>query len=290
MNAPCSIRPIIKTITNSAVSPHDLNPLPRGHGEEGEQSGSKRLRVAEPDPSWVVESSTPQDSPPEDQPPDQPVVDAEPHDNPDDGDIVQPPEPNVPPIPSVEEYIEHSFTHYPTKVWCPVCIKNSAQNHPHRKLDHVRQTEVISGDYMYMMKQPDDEQLVHPILVLKAKISGGVWALPVTRKGTYLNNVAERVARIINSIGAPKIIFKTDQEPAIVSIQKEVRKELWKEVIEIMNRVKDLGTTSEEVESSPGGVVILENSPVGESQSNVCLQDTCPTLSCHRFARFSPRA
>ena len=63
-------------------------------------------------------------------------------------------------------------------------------------------------------------------------------------------------------------VIKSDQEPAIISLQKEIRKELWTEIAEIMDKVKDLGTTSEEVESSPGGVVILENSPVGESQSN----------------------
>ena len=186
-----SSHPIINPFNNSAVSPHVLHPLPRGHGEEGEQSGSKRLRVAGAEPSWVVESGSSQDPPPEVQQPNAPVIEVDQTSNPDDGDIVQPQEPTVPPIPSVEEYIKHSITHYPTKPWCPVCIKNSAQNNPHRSIHHVRQTELISGDYMYMMKQPDDEQLMHPILVLKARISGGVWALPVTRKGTYLNNTAE---------------------------------------------------------------------------------------------------
>ncbi len=33
--------------------------------------------------------------------------------------------------------------------------------------------------------------------------------------------------------------LKSDQEPAMIALQREVREELWQEVIEIMNRVKD---------------------------------------------------
>ena len=40
-------------------------------------------------------------------------------------------------------------------------------------------------DYMYMTAKPDKEELAHPILDIKARISGGVWALPVTRKEPY---------------------------------------------------------------------------------------------------------
>ena len=132
----------------------------------------------------------------------------------------------------------------------------------------MRHTEVFGIDYMYMTSKPSQIEIAHPILVIKGRISGGVWALPVTRKGPYLNSVVQRVSDILKSVGCPKIIINSDQEPAITSLQKEIRKELWKEITEIMNRVKDLGTNSEEVESSPGGVVMLENSPVGESQSN----------------------
>ena len=38
------------------------------------------------------------------------------------------------------------------------------------------------------------------------------------------------------------------------------------EINEIMNRIK--GTREESSENNPGGIVILENSPVGQSQSN----------------------
>ncbi len=67
-------------------------------------------------------------------------------------------------------------------------------------------------------------------------MSGGVWSLPELCKGTYLNNVVQRVVGIITSVRSPKIVLKSDQEPAMISLQKEIRKELWNEVIEIMNK------------------------------------------------------
>ena len=64
------------------------------------------------------------------------------------------------------------------------------------------------------------------------------------------------------------MILKSDQEPAMIAIQKETRKELWNEVLEILNKVKENKMSEDLQDCDPGGVVILENSPVGESQSN----------------------
>ena len=144
----------------------------------------------------------------------------------------------IPNTPTVEEYMKHQITHYPFKSWCPICVKNAAQNNPHKSVSHVRQTEVFGIDYMYMTSKPTKEEIAHPILVIKGRISGGVWALPVTRKGPYLSNITQRVNNIITSVGCPKVIIKSDQEPAMIALQKEIRKELWNEVIEIMNKVK----------------------------------------------------
>ena len=82
-------------------------------------------------------------------------------------------------------------------------------------------------DYIFMTQKPNNEDLLYPTLVIKEKISNGVRALPVVRKGAYKSKIVKRVVEIINSVGSPKIIIKSDQEPAIVDLQKEVRKELW---------------------------------------------------------------
>ena len=59
-------------------------------------------------------------------------------------------------------------------------------------------------DYMFMTDKPTDIDAVHPILVIKARISGEAWALPVLRKGPYLTNIVKRVMNIINSIRGSK--------------------------------------------------------------------------------------
>ena len=89
---------------------------------------------------------------------------------------------------------------------------------------------MFSIDYMYMTAKPTKEEIAHPILVIKARISEGVWALPVTRKGPYLNNIVQRVNNIITSVGCPKMIIISDQELAMIALQKEIRTELWQEV------------------------------------------------------------
>ena len=52
--------------------------------------------------------------------------------------------------------------------------------------------------------------------------------------------------------------------------KKEVRKEFWDEVLEITKQAKGMkeGTSRDDFMKPIGGEVILENSPVGESQSN----------------------
>ena len=79
-----------------------------------------------------------------------------------------------------------------------------------------------------------------------------------------------QVISIINSVGSPKVIIKSDQEPSMIDIQMETRKELWSEVIKIMSDVNDVkeGKVKMENMKCTGCEVILENSPVGESQSN----------------------
>ena len=58
--------------------------------------------------------------------------------NSEEGTVVMPREPNQPEVPTVEEYIKHQITHYPTKPWCPTCVKNAAQNNPHHKNKNQR--------------------------------------------------------------------------------------------------------------------------------------------------------
>ena len=62
----------------------------------------------------------------------------------------------------------------------------------------------------------------------------------------------------------------------MIEIQKEVRKELWNELVEMIRKVKEVkeGEGDSTRYKITGGEVILENSPVGESQSNGLVEVT----------------
>ena len=48
-----------------------------------------------------------------------------------------------------------------------------------------------------------------------------------------------------------------------------------------MNKVKDIRTDNPDNYTNPGGVVILENSPVGESQSNAMVERAIKDVQNH---------
>ena len=129
-------------------------------------------------------------------------------------------------------------------------------------------------DYMFMTQKPTSDNLLYPTLVIKERISNGVWALPLVRKGAYKSKIVKRVIEVINSVGSHKIILKSNQEPAIVHLQKHARRKLWDEFFEITKQAKGIkeGTIRDDFVKPAGGEVILENSPVGESQSNGLLK------------------
>ena len=118
--------------------------------------------------------------------------------------------PPAPYVPTKQEWIEHQITHVPYKSWCPICVKNAAVNNPHKLTHHFRGVAMFCMDYMYMTKKPDEEQIMHPILVVKEKISGGTWSLAAVRKGAFQSKMIRRIIEIIDGVGSPKIIIKSD--------------------------------------------------------------------------------
>ena len=95
-----------------------------------------------------------------------------------------------------------------------------------------------------------------------------MWSFATDRKGAHNTRIVERVTAAINSIGAPKIAIKCDQEPAIKELQREIRVDMWTCINEWMKEIKAIKESGQDKLLSGGEAVILENSPVGESQSN----------------------
>ena len=101
----------------------------------------------------------------------------------------------------------------------------------------------VSMDYCFMGQ---DEEKCLPILVMKDHRSKMVFSHVVPKKGASIAYCVSQVVRDLEYLGYPKMILKSDQEPAILDLRNAVVKQC-----------KELGME-----------VLPESSPVAESQSN----------------------
>ena len=105
----------------------------------------------------------------------------------------------------------------------------------------------ISFDYMYLTSKEEreqEEQTDHmPIIVMKSKLDRTPKAAVVPEKGQCAYAI-KKISQWLKWLGSKRIIWKSDQEPAILALR---------------DAAKLLLTDVE---------IIPEESPVGESQSN----------------------
>ena len=135
------------------------------------------------------------------------------------------------------------MTHVPFKPWCPICVKSQAQNPPHKRLHHELGFPSFHMDYMFMNPNVNDDQSNYPILIIRERKFRGIWAAPAVRKGIHGGDkMVERVVKIITDFGAPKVIIKSDQEPAMKDTQREIRKEMNIESNELKDAAADCAT------------------------------------------------
>ena len=100
--------------------------------------------------------------------------------------------------PSKEEYEKHCLNPLPYRNWCPVCVQAKARNPQHYRIPNSRGIPVFSIDYMFLKGK---ESLSFPVLVITESESGGIWAIPVRRKGNYSDYVSHRIASVIERVG-----------------------------------------------------------------------------------------
>ena len=81
--------------------------------------------------------------------------------------------------------------------------KNSA----HKKTKSDRGVPVFSIDKMSLNGK---DSFGNPVLVMTESESGGVWALPVKRKGNYTSHNSSRIANIIEKVDHARCILKSD--------------------------------------------------------------------------------
>ena len=137
--------------------------------------------------------------------------------------------------PTSKEIAEHMVNHLPYRAWCKHCIKGKAKGLPHRKIGEEMKSEetvpVVSFDYMFM----DDDQKEHeekgmPILVAKDRKKKVVRARVVPQKGKHWYSI-KIASGIVDSLGYKRVVLKSDQEPAIMSLKEGVKNESGAEIV-----------------------------------------------------------
>lgn len=152
-----------------------------------------------------------------------------------------------PRLPTTKEIEKHNLTHLPYRNWCSVCVSAKGKDLDHRKcIREDRGLPEFSFDYCF----PGDEFGYRvTILVGRERTTGMTFASTVPEKGSKGKFVADRCLEFFVECGfrTGDIVLKTDQEPAIKYLVKDL--------------VAERG-------SEPGHRTLVEESPVQSSGSN----------------------
>ena len=119
----------------------------------------------------------------------------------------------------------HELTHYPFEAWCRHCARCKASDAPHRSLHwHAQgaQVPVISGDFAFLVQR--DQVGTTTIFVFGDRATRRTFAHMVRGKSTsrevYSDYIVSAVCRDLDSLSYGKLIFKSDQEPLTLALQR----------------------------------------------------------------------
>ena len=155
-----------------------------------------------------------------------------------------------PVTPSAREVEIHNLTHMPYRSWCRHCVAARRPNSHHRSVPSHRTLPLLAADYCFLGDSEDAEKVT--VLVACLYPSRAILATIVPAKGPEPHAVA-RLATFIKESGYAKVVYKSDQEPAIRSLFEAAFQ----------------ASTRQGVLHNPNLVQMTpEASSVGESQSN----------------------
>ena len=149
--------------------------------------------------------------------------------------------------PTAKEHQEHMTTHRPYRSWCKFCVIGRGVNAPHKRSDAQDDLEGVphvSMDHGFL-GDGDSEDRVSPVIVIRERRHKMRWAMLVPRKGTEFPWIAKRAAKFIDQLGHNRVTLRSDNEPAIEALAREIAQA-----------------------RQDGSQTVPERPPVGESQSN----------------------
>ena len=154
--------------------------------------------------------------------------------------------------PARKEIQEHVLTHLPPRSWCGHCLRGRRTSLPHfrSKTEGEHVVPTVSINYFFMGPSGQEEaQGVLPMLAVKSHESRMTFAHVVERKGP-VDSTTRRLVADLEWLGLRRMVFKSDQEPAILALKQAPR------------------------ESMPTVEFVMEESQVEEHQSNGTIEVT----------------
>ena len=144
-----------------------------------------------------------------------------------------------PTIPSKLEWEAHMATHTPFRDWCPHCVRGRAVASPHKvgdRSDRESRVPTVAIDYTFLGSDGDE---TFPVLVVKEDRAGAITAIPVQCKGTGDQWAVDYIKQFIEFIAYKRIVIRSDQEPAILDIKREIGKRFSGEAVPEESFTKD---------------------------------------------------
>ena len=193
----------------------------------------------------------------------------------DDEMTCQPCEPMAQPmVPTAAQIAAHNITHLPYRSWCPYCVAARRPNshHSRSKSEDQKSSPLLVADYCFMRDNDDSE--ITTVLVIRLYPAKAIIATVCPSKGVD-DYVISRVTAFVRDSGYTKLVFRSDQEPALRALLDQAFKKASEAQLE---------------------QAVPEASAVGESQSNgraessvLRIQDLVRTYKCALESRLSTR-
>ena len=167
-----------------------------------------------------------------------------------------------PKLPTKKEVEEHNLTHLPFRNWCPHCVAGKGKAASHFKQERQDGMPEIHVDYCFLSTKNGP---LATVLVAKERGTKMVMSTVVPMKGGSIEFPARRTLAFIRELGleSSDIVFKSDQEPAIVDLLNAIGKRRCAKT-----KLESARDADPRDPSKPLGRSIQESSPVGSSASN----------------------
>ena len=163
---------------------------------------------------------------------------------------------------SIERERHFANGHLPYDSRCEICVQCKRPNTPHLKSNESERTiPLLVGDYGFVKDGTDEDTAT--ILVLKLYPYKLLFACVVNNKGSDPLTVA-RLCRFIMECGLVHFAYRSDREPAIVSLIQDACAMAGRNGVQV-HAVED---EAAEVDVERAHIAVPEHSHPGESQSN----------------------